>query len=158
MEYSEIESIYQKIHWKNSQEIQEEGMRDAQKITDLSYFLQPVNPGYSKSIWDNCANIIIKRGDDELKAYIKPMLEWLQDINWPGAFKIKERLEKMPASNLLEPYLSCIEDAMREDEESTWLDYLSGLIDNKELFDLLPEDKKKLMQEKYKMFWGYSGE
>lgn len=155
MAYNKIESIYKKLHWKNSKEIQEEGIKEALKIKDLSYFMQPLDPKYNKSIWNNCANIIVQREDAELRSYIRPMMEWLQDINWPGAFTIKERLDKMSADDLIEPYLTCIEDAIREGEESTWLDYLAGLIDNEELFYLLPDDKRKLMREKYKIFWGY---
>ncbi|MGO5549106.1 DUF5071 domain-containing protein [Wansuia hejianensis] len=33
------------------------------------------------------------RSDKQLETYLDKILEWLQDINWPGAFWISERLE-----------------------------------------------------------------
>lgn len=49
MAYNKIESIYKKLHWKNSKEIQEEGIKEALKIKDLSYFMQPLESKYNKS-------------------------------------------------------------------------------------------------------------
>lgn len=47
-----------------------------------------------KNVWDNCARIISERSDNELKSYLTDMMEWLQDMNWPGAFCILDRLKK----------------------------------------------------------------
>lgn len=154
---NEILQIYKLIHWNSTAEMQEKGIKMAEKVEDLSYFMQPLVSEYTKSVWDNCAIIISKRSDEELKPYLKQMLSWLKDMNWPGAFEIKDRLVKVSAPILIPEYLNCISSAIK-DGKKTWLMFLSGLIDNKELYNLLPEDKKELMMEKYKMFWGYSGE
>ena len=39
-----------------------------------------------------------------------------------------------------------------EDEE--WQKYLSGFIENQEIYNLLPEEIRKLMKTHYDAFWG----
>lgn len=40
------------------------------------------------------------RSDEELLPYMFMLLEWLQDINWPGALIIYDRLTQMPYSSI----------------------------------------------------------
>ena len=40
--------------------------------------------------------------DEELAPYLIELMEWLQDMNWPGAFCILDRLKKMTGDSLFE--------------------------------------------------------
>mgnify|MGYP005796348117 FL=1 len=89
-----IDYIMGLLDWNNSNEEQTEGIKLAQEIKCINVFLQPCNKSYNKNVWDNCAKILAARTDEELDPYLVELLEWLQDMNWPGAFCILDRLQQ----------------------------------------------------------------
>lgn len=54
----------------------------------LHLLLQPM----SKSYWKNAAIVLKKIGYPRVKAIIPELLEWIQDMNWPGAQEIVDLL------------------------------------------------------------------
>ncbi len=88
-----IDHIMELLDWNNDVKQQQEGIRLAREVKCLNVFLQPGGP-YGKRVWENCAKILSERTDEELTWYMSPLLEWLQDLNWPGAFCILDRLKK----------------------------------------------------------------
>ena len=89
-----MEMLDSSLERNNSCEIQKQGIELGKKIKCLDVFFQPVYPS-GKLVWENCAKIIVSKTDEELEPYIFKMFEWLDDINWPGALIIFERLVKM---------------------------------------------------------------
>ena len=81
----DIDTLFEMMDEGQPVEVQEEALREARKIKSLSVFMQPIEYGWS---WENCAKVICEKTDEELNKYTCEMLEWLQDINWPGAFLI----------------------------------------------------------------------
>ena len=83
------------------------------------------------------------------------MLEWLQDLNWPGAFLIMERLEKMNPQLLLNATIYAVKQALLL-KDNEWLTYMSYLLKNKKFYDALSEEKKyqKIMKRYYESYWG----
>ena len=69
---------------------------------------QPIE---SKSIWENCAKVLISKEDQELNLYLISMFQWLQDMNWPGAELIYERLKRMPMHYIKTAYTICLSKA-----------------------------------------------
>ncbi len=90
----EIDYIMKLLDWNNSEEEQAEGIALARNVQSINVFLQPHDEYNNKNVWDNCAKILAERGDDELAPYLSELMEWLQDLNWPGAFCIIERLNQ----------------------------------------------------------------
>lgn len=88
-----IDDIMDMLDWNQSKEEQEKGLKLAKNIKSINVFIQPLDPKHNKNVWENCAKVLSERSDEELKPYIIPLLEWLQDMNWPGAFIIFERLK-----------------------------------------------------------------
>lgn len=86
----DINQIYKMLDWRNPNEIQLEGIRMAREINDLSLLIQP--PA-SPSVWEWCAKILYEKTDAELEPYLDGLLGWLQDLNWPGALIILDRLK-----------------------------------------------------------------
>ena len=85
--------------------------------------MQPIEYGWS---WENCAKVICEKTDEELNKYTCEMLEWLQDINWPGAFLIMERLEKMDPQLLLNAAIYAVKQALLlKDNEMAGMDVIS---------------------------------
>lgn len=88
-----ILQIYKLVDWKNNQETQNDGILLASQINNLSLLIQPCHERFNKNIWDNCALVLAQKTDDELNPYLLQLLEWIQDLNWPGATIIHERLQ-----------------------------------------------------------------
>lgn len=90
----DIDYIMELIDWNKSEKEQLQGIRMAQEVQSINVFLQPCNKRYNKNVWDNCAQILAKRKDEELSPYLIDLFRWLQDLNWPGAFCVFDRLKR----------------------------------------------------------------
>lgn len=114
--------------------------------------MQPIEYGWS---WENCAKVICEKTDEELDKYTCEMLEWLQDINWPGAFLIMERLEKMDPQFLVHAVSYQVKQAILL-KDNEWLGWMSYLIKNKKIYDALSEKKEyqKILKRYYEEYWG----
>lgn len=90
----DIDYIMSLLDWNKSATDQAAGIKMAEKIENINVFVQPCNKNYNKNVWDNCAKILFKRTDEELSPYLIELLTWLQDLNWPGALCVFDRLQK----------------------------------------------------------------
>ena len=118
-----IDDILDMLDWNNTLTIQETGRKLAKKIKCINVFLQP-GPPYGKRVWDNCALILADRSDVELKPYVHELLEWLIDMNWPGAYCILDRLKQYKDKEWLHYTLNvCIKEA-KAMGENIWLNNL----------------------------------
>ena len=112
-----IDYIMDLLDWNNSAEDQILGIQLAREVKCISAFLQPDAP-YGKRVWDNCAKILSERTDEELSYHLISLMEWLQDMNWPGAFCIFDRLQKYEDNHLYNTDLSiCIKKAKMLNDE-----------------------------------------
>lgn len=149
-----MNQIYQMLDYKNSIDIQEKGKQLARKITDLSLL---ITPPASPSVWEQCAIILSEKTDDELVPYLTSILQWLYDLNWPGALTILNRLKNFSGKQLKKSFIDSVVRAINshdEEEGMMWLDYLSELLDNKELKKELPEEILNILEKHYNN-WGY---
>ena len=133
----DIDTLFEMLDERKSIELQEEAIREARKIKSLSIFMQPIE---YKLSWKNCAKVICEKTDEELTSYTYEMLEWLRDLNWPGAFLIMERLEKMEPQLLLNAAIYAVKQALLL-KDNEWLTYMSYLLKNKKFYDALSEEK-----------------
>jgi hypothetical protein len=151
----ELDEILEMLSWESNEEVQKQGLELSKYIDDISTFLQPFELG-NKCVWDNCAKILSKKTDDELQPYLVQLLEWLQDLNWPGAMIVLERLKKFSA-NMLKPILeeTVIEAYSSKDEDKLmWLDYLSEFLNNLELKSILSNNVYLILKKHYNN-WGF---
>ena len=115
-----ITKIMDMLDWHMSSEIQSEGRRLAKNIDTIIPFIQPLTPRHNKNVWENCALIIAEEKDEVLKPYLIELLEWLQDMNWPGALRIQYRLLNYANStSLFNAIDTCVKQA-KADNDETW--------------------------------------
>ena len=107
-----------------------------------------MHPGYNHNLWDNCAVILSKKSDEILRPYFSRLLEWIEDLNWPGALTILDRLLRCNIDPFSFDFIECVRTAMATNNQK-WLDNLSELLDNKELAAALPEDVLNILQKRY---------
>ena len=110
-------SIMDMLDWNMPPEIQAEGRSLAKNVVSIVPFLQPLTPKHNKNVWENCAIIISERNNESLEPYLLELLEWLQDMNWPGASLISERLSKMPKDILRFAYKVSLEKAVQTKDD-----------------------------------------
>jgi len=108
----DITEILDMLDWHMPSEIQYEGISLARNIETIIPFIQPLTPKHNKNVWGNCAVIIAEKSDKKLKPHLVQLLEWLQDMNWPGAFCILERLKKyLDKDSILRAISICLQKA-----------------------------------------------
>ena len=113
-----IDYIMDLLDWNNSIEKQEQGVKLAKEVKCINVFLQPGSHYYGKNVWDNCAKILSARSNEELSPYLIELMEWLQDMNWPGAFCILNRLKEMVNEQLFNhSYTICLKCAKALDDQ-----------------------------------------
>lgn len=123
-----MNEILRMLDWNNHIEVQKQGREKAKQIECLSIFMQPMDKGYNKNIWENCALILSEKEDERLWPYLVRLLEWIKDLNWPGAMIIFERLQRYQKYEYL---IEDIEDSMkiaRALDDEIWLENLSELL------------------------------
>ena len=121
MEYN-FSELMTLLDWNNSEISQKKGREIAKSIKDLKIFMQPCTNEFNKNVWDNCSLILCEKTDSELEPYLIPLMEWLQDLNWPGALLILQRLSLF--TNYKSIFLArnkCIEQADK-DNDVIWID------------------------------------
>ena len=122
-----IDRIMDLLDWNRSAEDQALGIELAKDVQFLHAFLQPCMKKYNKNVWDNCAKILAMRPDEELEQCLPDLLEWLQDLNWPGAIWILERLQAYRDTKTLDTHISiALQQADRSGDE-VWRDNLLEL-------------------------------
>ena len=100
------------LDWYMPAKIQSKGISLAKNIETIVPFIQPLTPRHNKNVWKNCAIIIAEKSDDKLKPHLIELLEWLQDMNWPGAFCILDRLKKYSDDYAIRSAINiCVEKA-----------------------------------------------
>lgn len=87
----------------NDKNIQNQGIKIGKKIKHFEVFFQPNYPS-GKKTWQNCAEIICSKTNEELEPFLNLMFDWIEDLNWPGALLILKRLTYMVGNEKYEKY------------------------------------------------------
>ena len=125
----DITEIMDMLDWHMSPEIQSKGIELARNMETIIQFIQPLTPRHHKNVWENCAIIIARKSDDKIKPYLTELLEWLQDMNWPGAFCILNRLQKYSDNNSLRDAVRRSIEKARNYNDAVWENNLYLLSD-----------------------------
>lgn len=144
---NDIDRIMYLFDWNRSQNEQEEGLAMAREVTCIKAFFQPIGPGYSKNVWDNCALAIKERSDDELRPYILDMLLWIEDLNWPGAETIQQRLCSFQDVGTLVRRLNGIVPVLAFLKKDSWLLFIAELLKNKGVREQLSTEALEVLSK-----------
>ena len=132
-----MDEIYDLFTWDASYSNEEyddrveRGIAEARKLRYIFPFIQPIVPvKNSKSVWEPCAKVIALKSDGELEDYMYLLLEWLRDMNWPGAEIIFERLSQIPSVKIRD-YVEFSMNLAKRDKDESWLQTLEALKDHR---------------------------
>ena len=127
----DITKIMDMLDWHKLPEIQAEGIALARSTETIIPFIQPLTPEHNKNVWENCAVIIAEKSDEKLKPYLTELLEWMQDMNWPGAFRIMDRLQKYSDDASFGSAVNACLAKARASGDEVWENNLCMLIDRR---------------------------
>ncbi len=139
-----IEEIMEGLDWNMPPYKQKESIEMAKGISCIEVFIQPNTKLFNKNVWEGCAKILIDRRDRDLTPFLIPLLEWVQDENWPGFDLILNRLRHVEPTILIRPYSYCLIKA-KETDDIMWIYYLSLISRDTPLFDLLSNEQKEIV-------------
>ena len=146
----DIRNIYELLQSDEEERVRE-GVQKADAVKNLSLLIMPPAP---PAVWEVCAQILAKKPDEELEPHLIELLKWLNDLNWPGALTIYERLIVFSGEKLRDPLINCVVCIIREMEhgacDSRWVRWLAELLDNESLRHELPEDIAEFLQRYYR--------
>lgn len=140
----DIDSILEMLDWNNDISVQMSGIAQAKEVKCLKSFFQPMQ--YGKRTWENCAIVVCNRDDDELMPYLLDMLLWIQDINWPGAERILQRLAQFRDGRYLCSIISQMIPALIAADDYTWLANLHDLIREGKLEACISDEVRKSLE------------
>ncbi len=148
-----IDDLFDMLSWNSDEETQKIGIELAASIKCYSVFLQPHGMSHSKDIWENCAKILAKYPDETLEYCSRGLLEWLQDMNWPGSEIVLKRLVDFQDTRMLSLFVvRCVKEALACDDQ-IWLGNMSVLLDNCSIKDNLPKDVYDTLYHRYRNVW-----
>ena len=113
------------LDWNNSRDKQVKAI--AAVVKNIGDDLSPILfINLKKAQWENAATVLGKIEVAKVIKYIPTLLEWLMDVNWPGATRVYGVLLEIP-EHLLLPHLdNAISQALEEADEE-WLESLHDL-------------------------------
>ena len=142
-----IDEIMNMLDWNNSIEIQQKGIELAKLIKSINIFILPMHPGCNKNVWENCAQILVDKSDEVLNPYLTNLLEWIEDLNWPGALIIMERLKNFSETEMLTFAVEESTKIASATDNHIWLKNLSALLNNEKLKANLPIDILEILEK-----------
>lgn len=120
-----MQRCIENLSWNVSKDLQQKTMQNIISNKKFPY-KNLLQPNGRKDCWENCANILICLDDDNLIDLLPGLLEWLQDLNWPGAKIILERLKKMPIEKINIALREAKKEAIQTNDQE-WMENLEEL-------------------------------
>lgn len=150
-ENQRIAEIIEMLDISKPFDVQEKGLKLAKEIDKIGVFLQPFSQTYGENVWHNCAKVLVSRTDEELELYLWELLEWLENLETPGALLIVERLKRFSGKRLVNTYKDAVAYAL--EYSKTWSINLSLLYENEELALNLEDCLRNAIRDIYDMYW-----
>lgn len=144
-----IDKIMDMLDCNNNIEIQKKGIELARNVKSINVFILPKHPGYNKNIWENCAKILNSKTDKELYPYVTSLLKWTENLNWPGAIIIFERIKKISEKKDIIYAIEEIVNIANAINKEDWLINLSKFLNNQEIEGTLSEKTLNILKKYY---------
>ncbi|WP_282044848.1 DUF5071 domain-containing protein [Roseibium album] len=113
------------LDWRRPKEVQAAAKRSIRlKIGDDLSPLMIQN--LRKTQWENAAEILENLEPSKVVQFVPDLLEWLKDMNWPGADRVKKICLNFEKHELL-PSIDVKISKAREDTDEDWVEALLSL-------------------------------
>ena len=142
-----INKVLDMLDWNNPIEVQEKGIELGRQVRDYKHFIMPMEPGHTWNVWDNCARILVEKTDKELRRFTPKIMMWIEDMDYPGARKILNRLKESSEVTGLVFFIKLYSKKALELSNHKWLRNMAELLDNDSIREGLPEETVAILSE-----------
>ncbi len=117
------------LNWNNSDEMQQTAIKELSDLDgeDIILMAKQSNDLCSKPCWHNAALVLKNIGYPRNKVALPYLMEWFQDLNWPGVVTIIELLKEIDLKVLL-PYIEKASSKAIQEKDECWAFGLIHLI------------------------------
>lgn len=122
MNNKEVNILINDLDWNLSEKKIENAINKLVKMDDDKLHLL-LQPRYEKRYWHNAAIVIKRIGYPRIKIIIPGLLEWLQDMNWPGATTVVEILSEIDKDILIH-YLEAVLIEAKTTNDTLWITWI----------------------------------
>jgi hypothetical protein len=140
---NKFSSLINDLSWDMPDDIQKDAIKSLLQIPEEEV---PILTRISeKKCWENAAIVLKEIGYPRNKLALPGLIEWLQDMNWPGSTTAADTLRKIDIK-ILVPY---IEEALLKafkEEDYIWMTNIKELVINKLKLKKSDFDKRELYE------------
>ncbi|WP_425800846.1 DUF5071 domain-containing protein [Desulfitobacterium sp. Sab5] len=137
---SGITGLIGDLDWSKPEEVQKAAIKKLLEIDDLNLVLLAQQSDVChKSCWYNAAKILKTIGYPRINSVLPYLMEWFQDINWPGVDTIAEALRTISPIELI-PYIEEASKHAIAHNDDSWAFGLVTLIKKFNLTHLLNKE------------------
>ena len=115
--------------------------------TDEYDVAELILPAREKGLFQRCAFIISKMPIDFIAKHAVELMEWFQDLNWPGAALIQQRLILFSKTEMLAAIVNRMVRSLSILADDVWLNSIKGLEQNANLKTLLCKDVVDILEK-----------
>ena len=138
-----------RLGYENSKDDQLQAIQDI--VNDTGFPVQLlIQDRIDKDYWENAAIVLSKLGSPRIDCIIPSLLEWVEDLNWPGALIITGLLYSLPKKELEGPVTDALEQATIQHRKRwyknlTWLFVERDIHESNVLKDI--EQQKEILKD-----------
>ncbi|AET67431.1 hypothetical protein Desor_1795 [Desulfosporosinus orientis DSM 765] len=115
-----IKELIRDLDWSKPEEVQKKAIEKLQEIEELDLvYLVQLSELNHKFCWHNAAIVLKSIGYPRIKPIIPYLMEWFQDVNWPGVNTIREILKSMDSNELM-PYIEEAAKRVLSENDDLW--------------------------------------
>lgn len=116
-----IEFLIRDLDWNKSEHVTNNAIQELLKVSEEEAILlaKQSNSLCCKSCWHNAAVILKEIGYPRNRLALPYLIDWFQDINWPGVQTIIELLKKIDKEILI-PYIRDSANKALNDNDELW--------------------------------------
>ncbi|WP_156826128.1 DUF5071 domain-containing protein [Paenibacillus terrigena] len=131
--------LIEKLSWDAPDEEKSNAKIQLKEINDkdLHFLVQPLTKGH----WDGAAEVIVSLGYPRVQRILPGLLEWIQDLNWPGAMVIADFLKTIGS-----PLIPFIRDVLQQhSDDDVWIGWIFSQIINEWSTEHITQLKEELI-------------
>ncbi|WP_028392633.1 DUF5071 domain-containing protein [Bacillus cihuensis] len=124
-----INTLIQGLNWHNSEEVQKKSINELSKLSGKEVIILADQTELNhKACWFNSAIVLQNIGYPNNKESIPYLMQWFQDINWPGVSTVVEIFKSIDREELKLHIDNAITQGLNE-KDDFWIFGLLFLID-----------------------------
>ncbi|AKL95054.1 hypothetical protein CACET_c16050 [Clostridium aceticum] len=117
----DIEKFIRDLNWNNPKDITDKAIQELLKVNEEEAVLlaNQSNDLCNKSCWHNASIVLKEIGYPRNRLALPYLMNWFQDVNWPGVPVVVELLKDIDIETLVPHIKHAMEKALR-DNDSFW--------------------------------------